>query len=251
MDLVLEALADQHAELAALLGPLDAAGWAQASPCEGWDVADVVVHLAQTDELARGSVEGRFDAVIEELTMGAAFADSVDAGAQSMVERDRAAGAAVIHERWTHASDALRAALATADPHARVAWVAGRLSVRTLATTRLAECWIHTTDVATALGVDVAPTDRLHDVARLAWRTLPYAFALAGASLAGPVAFDLRGPSGVPWAFVPDDPPATVIRGDGVELCRVAARRIEPAATGLTGTGPDVDAVLSLVRTYA
>ena len=31
----------------------------------------------------------------------------------------------------------------------------------------------------------------------------------------------------------------------------VAARRVDPSDTGLTGEGPDTEAVLELVRTYA
>jgi hypothetical protein len=50
---------------------------------------------------------------------------------------------------------------------------------------------------------------------------------------------------------VPDDPPVTTIRGDAAELCGVAARRVDPATTSLTGDGPDAAAVLALVRTYA
>ena len=59
------------------------------------------------------------------------------------------------------------------------------------------------------------------------------------------------GPSGGDWTFAPDDDPVTTIRGDGVELCLVAARRVDPAETGLEGEGPDAAAVLELVRTYA
>jgi hypothetical protein len=58
-------------------------------------------------------------------------------------------------------------------------------------------------------------------------------------------------PRGERWDFVPDDAAVTTIRGDAVELCGVAARRIDPADTGLTGEGPDVASVLELVRTYA
>ncbi len=65
------------------------------------------------------------------------------------------------------------------------------------------------------------------------------------------MAFELRSPSGEPWSFVPDDDPVTVIRGDAIELCRVAAQRLDPADSGLRGEGPDADAVLDLVRTYA
>ena len=149
------------------------------------------------------------------------------------------------------AAAALREALAAADPHQRVDWVAGRLSVRTLATTRLAECWIHTGDVAAAVGATEEPSDRLEHIARLAWRTLPYAFARDGRELSGPVAFDLLAPSGARWHLVPDEEPVTVIEGSGHELCLVAARRRAPDETSLHGTGPDVDSVLELVRTYA
>ena len=71
------------------------------------------------------------------------------------------------------------------------------------------------------------------------------------ASLQGPVAFELRGPNGDTWDFIPDTPPVTTIQGDGAALCGVAARRLDPAATDLHGEGPDVGAVLELVRTYA
>jgi uncharacterized protein (TIGR03084 family) len=168
-----------------------------------------------------------------------------------MVERDRELGPGAIHARWLEGVDELNRVLTVADPHARVTWVAGQLSVRTLTTTRLAETWIHTTDVATALGHPLPSSDRLRHIARLAWRTLPYAFDLAGRALHGPVAFELVGPAGEPWDFIPDEAARTTIRGDGFELCTVAARRVDPRDTGLTGTGPDVDAVLELVRTYA
>ena len=66
------------------------------------------------------------------------------------------------------------------------------------------------------------------------------------------VAFELRGPNGESWDFMPDGVTATtVIRGDALDLVRVAAQRADAADTSLAGEGPDVDAVLELVRTYA
>ena len=137
------------------------------------------------------------------------------------------------------------------DPHTRVTWVAGKLSLQTLATTRLSECWIHTDDIADALGIALPPTDRLRYIARLAWRTLPYAFQRADTTMHGPVALDLTGPNGEQWRFDPDSPALTTIRGSAIEFCEVAARRLDPAATSLVATGPDAGAVLRLVRTYA
>ncbi len=245
------ALADQQAELGALLAPLDETGWARPSPCEGWSVADVVLHLAQTNEMAIASATDRLDDFFDAMLGDAPPASDVDDGAAVMVERERGLPDDELLARWRRGSKELVDRLSASDPRARVTWVAGQLTVRTLATTRLAETWIHSGDVADALDVELAPTDRLWHIARLAWRTLPYAFARDGRELQGPVAFDLQGPSGDEWRFEPDEPARTVVRGPADELCRVAARRLDPASTSLQAEGPDADAVLALVRTYA
>ena len=252
MDAVVAALREQHAELAALLGGSGGEDdFRRPSRCDGWTVADVVLHLAQTDEMALASVEGRYVEVLNQMTGGLPAAGSADEGADLMVARERGAPAPAVFTRWQDGAAALAAALAACDPRARVPWVVGDLTARTLATTRLAEAWIHTGDVAHAFGVVPTPTDRLWHVARLAWRTVAYAFAREGRSLSGPVAFELTGPRGDAWTFTPDEEPATVIRGDAAELCAVASRRVPPGQTGLRGEGPDADAVLELVRTWA
>ena len=120
----------------------------------------------------------------------------------------------------------------------RVTWVSGQLSLQTLAATRLSECWIHTGDIASALGIELPPTDRLRHIARLAWRTLPYAFERADTAMNGPVALDLTGPNGEQWRFDPDAPALTTIRGSAAEFCEVAARRVDPDATDLVGDRP-------------
>ena len=251
MDTIVTALADQQSELTTILAGFDDLDWTQPSRCEGWTAADVVLHLCQTNEMAIGSASGRFPEALADLTAGLPPAADVDAGAALMVARDRGLTLDALRDRWHTTADDLCAALTACDPHARVTWVAGELSARTLATTRLAETWIHTGDVADAVGADVGPTDRLWHIARLAWRTLPYAFARAGRELSGPVAFDLTGPGGERWAFSAADTPLTTITGDAIDLCLVAARRAEPGSTGLRGRGPDAEAVLGLVRTYA
>lgn len=244
-------LAAQHAELAGLIEDLDGVGWHLPTRCDGWDVADVVLHLAQTDELAVASATGRFDVVLRELTEGGPAAMSIDDGAAAMVAHQRGPDPQSLLGRWSSGSSLLVDVLSRADPSARVRWVAGELSARTLATTRLAETWIHTGDVAEALGMRLAPNDRLRPIARLAWRTLPYAFRSAGRTMSGPVAFRLVAPDGRPWEFLPDTAAVTTISGPAEELCAVAARRVDPAQTCLSGDGPDAAAVLRLVRTYA
>ena len=244
-------LAAQQAELSEVLERLTPAEWHAPTRCDGWDVADVVLHLAQTNELAIGSAAGRFSAAVAELTAGVGPAASIDDGAALMVERERGLDPVHLLARWSSGAGRLVASLEHMDLSTRVQWVAGELSARTLATTRLSETWIHTGDVAAAIGVALAPTGRLRSIARLAWRTLPYAFASAGRQMSGPVAFRLTSPAGEAWDFLPDEKAHTTITGPAIELCSVAARRVDPAATSLHGEGPDAGAVLSLMRTYA
>ncbi|MCU1391263.1 MAG: wyosine base formation [Ilumatobacteraceae bacterium] len=252
MDDLVAALDQQHAELATLVDGCDDADWQQPTRCEGWDVASVLLHLAQTDELGLQSATGALDHHVNGV-LGSRDEQTVtvDDAAADRVANERAAGGDAIRERWHRSSVALREAISAGDPHRRVTWVSGRLSLRTLAATRLSECWIHTGDIAAALGIELAPSDRLRHIARLAWRTLPYAFERDDMSMAGPVALDLVGPQGDAWKFDPDQPAVTTISGSAVEFCDVAARRVAPECTSLTGSGPDVAAVLRLVRTYA
>jgi uncharacterized protein (TIGR03084 family) len=247
MDELLTDLAAQHAELATVLQDLDTAAWSAPSRCAGWSVSDVVLHLAQTDEMALASLQGRLGEHLAAKAAAWTTAANVDDGAGLLVEAERGEPADVVHRGWLDTSASLREAFAEADPHARVTWVAGELSARTLATTRLAECWIHTHDVAAGLGVPLPTPVRIHHIARLAWRTLPYAFAQAGRMPPGPVTFELTAPSGETWTY--GDGNGTVVRGSALELCEVAGQRA--TATTLTAEGPDADDVLRLVRTFA
>ncbi len=251
MDAVVDALAAQQAELSGLLGNLAEADWSAPTRCDGWDVSDVVLHLAQSDEMAIASATGRFAEAVAELTPGAGPSRSVDEGVALIVARERGLPTAELLERWSSGASRLLAVLDAMDLSTRVRWVAGELSARTLATTRMAETWIHTGDVAGAVGITLPLTDRLQLIARLAWRTLPYAFSSAGRTMHGPVTFRLVAPSGAAWDFEPEEPAVTTIRGPAADLCAVAARRIEASATSLEGEGPDAEDVLALVRTYA
>ncbi|MCA1842024.1 MAG: maleylpyruvate isomerase family mycothiol-dependent enzyme, partial [Actinobacteria bacterium] len=211
-----------------------------------------LLHVAQTDEAAAASAEGRLD--------GADIFGNREARSPDMTSDDLAGMAVTaqrgpsgkeIYERWRAASAAQLEALRACEPGDRLRWFVGELSAVTLATTRLAEGWIHTGDVAAGLGCELTPTGRLQPIARLAWRTLPYAFAQAGRTLSGPVALSLTAPDGTTWEFASDGPAATTVTGPALDFCLVAARRADPSKTSLSTTGPDGAAVLELVRTFA
>lgn len=253
VDEILTALTEQQRELDDVLASLTEPQWATPTPrCPGWTVTDVILHLSQTDELAIASVTGRFPYKLEVLAGGSAPAEvSVDAGAAALVDRERGAPPSEVYDRWRSGAASLLRAFGQIEPGARVQWVMGDMAARTLATTRLAECWIHTGDVLAAFDRPIEPASRLRHVARLAWRTIPYAMSSAGQRLSGPVRFDLTGPAGERWEFAPEEPAATTITGPALDLCLVAGQRMPASRSSLRGSGPDADAVLSLVRTFA
>lgn len=250
MDAVVVALEAQQEELRSLVADLDDGALAAPSRCPGWSVADVLLHLAQTNELAVASVEGRLAEQVADVASRLPRDGTIDDWAGALVALERGSDRTAL-ERWLASAGAQTEAFAGCAPDTRLLWVAGELAARSLATTRLTEAWIHTVDVATGLGVEVAPTDRLRHTARLAWRTIPYAFSRGERSLHGPVAFALTGPAGDRWTFGDPETATTVVTGSAVELCEVAGQRASAAETGLSATGPDGEDVLALVRTFA
>ncbi len=241
---IIDDLVAEQGRIASILSQLDSRGWGTPSLCAGWDIGDVVLHLAQSEEAAAVSV--RFPVNNRERAI---VARGVDTAAERAVEAERAAPE-VVFERWRQACEAFITAYRAADPQAMVQWVGGTLKPATLATTRLAEHWAHGLDIAGPLGADYPDTNRLRHVAWLGHRTLPYAFTLAGRP-PQPVYCVLDAPEGgEPWRFGAADAPSS-IRGDGGAFCRVGARRLGPAESGLVTTGPYGEAALAALRNYA
>jgi uncharacterized protein (TIGR03084 family) len=216
--------------------------WLSPSGAAGWTIADVVLHLAQTEEAVAATTAG-FNAH-GTWQQG----ESVDVQAEQMVQAQRAAPA-VVFERWRVARRAAVAALRAADPDSRLAWAAAPLKPGTLATTRLAEHWAHGLDITDPLGIPFPDTDRLRHVAWLGHASLPYAFALAGD---GPhdVFCELMAPDGSSWRYGPEGADSRIIGRAGA-FCRVGAQRLAPDESGLVTTGPHGRAALGVLRNYA
>lgn len=246
---VTDALRAEQDLLATIVDPLDDEGLGQPSRCAGWSIADVLLHLAQTNEMAAASARGELAEAVQRGPQIGPI-DDVDEWAGAVVSAERSADVAATRARWRRSAEEQLVEFESCDPAARLQWVVGDLAARTLATTRLAETWIHSSDIAAGLGVTVPATERLWHIARLAHRTLPHAFARTDRELTGPVSFDLRSPSGDVWTFGDRDAP-TVVHGDAEELCEVAGQRLAAADSSLRGEGPDAPAVLELVRTFA
>jgi uncharacterized protein (TIGR03084 family) len=237
---VLDDLEAEHLGLEAILDLLDDEQWAVPSAAQGWSVADVVLHLAQTDEAVVASCAGEPQLSVEGV--------STDELVERWVQADRAPGA-VVYPRWRAGWRAALAALRGADQNRRYPWAATPLRPQVLATTRIAEHWAHGLDITEPLGIAFPDSDRLRHVAWLGHRTLPYALSLTGQPPL-PVRCELTAPDGSLWRLGEPDAP-TLVTGTAGAFCRVGAQRLAPADSGLTVAGPGAGIVLPALRNYA
>ncbi len=240
---IFDDLAAEDDRLERILGTLDDVAWLSPSGAPGWSIADVVLHLAQTDEAVVASAGAPTDDV-----GWMSEARGVDDFVDVMVKEQRAEPAAVF-ARWRAAHRAAVMVLRSTEPGARLPWVAAPLKPATLATTRLAEHWAHGLDITAPLGIDFPDTDRLRHIAWLGHSTLPYAFTLAGDG-PHPIYCELTGPRGETWSYGPTDADSRII-GPAGAFCRVGARRLAPEQTALIASGPHGSTALRLLRNYA
>ena len=240
---IFDDLTAEYEQLDGILAALTPAQWAHPSAATGWTVADVVLHLAQSEELVIASVSAAA------ATFAAASAGGVDALADASVAAQRQISPADLLRRWRTTTGATPGALRAQPGGTRLQWITNRISPAALATTRVAEHWTHAQDIAGPLGIPYPDTARLRHIAWLGHRTLPYAFALEGVD-GGPVYCELTAPGGQVWRL--GDPAApSVITGLAAEFCRVGARRLAPGDSTLTATGPLGAQALAILRNYA
>jgi uncharacterized protein (TIGR03084 family) len=245
---VFDDLEAEQDRLERILADLDLGQWTSPSGAAGWTVADVVLHLAQSEEAVTACVEhpdlgvaggGRPGSTVEE-----------HAAEVVRAERPEVFSHSAVFGRWQQGRMAAMTALRGADPQRSIEWVAGPVKPATLATTRMTEHWAHGLDITGPLGIDFPDTGRLRHVAWLAHRTLPYALALGGEQQVA-VRCELTAPDGSDvWPFGPADAGSS-ITGPAGEFCRVAVHRLDPDGSALEVRGPHGASALRVLRTYA
>jgi uncharacterized protein (TIGR03084 family) len=241
--IIFDDLQAEEERLQGILEKLDESQWATESLAPGWSVADVVLHLAQSEEGVVATVTG-----VGVDTRQPETGLSVDEQMARLVESQRDTPERIF-QRWRTARVAALAELRAADPGKQLRWIEAPLRPATLATTRLAEHWAHALDIAGPLGIDMPDTDRLRHIAWLAHRSLAYAFSLTGQPNQQ-VYCKLAGPGGEVWEYGPHEA-ASSITGTAGAFCRVAAQRLAPDQSGLRADGPHGVAALNVLRTYA
>ena len=130
---IFDDLGAEQERLEKILIGLDDAQWRSPSAAQGWTIADVVLHLAQSEEAVVATVAHR----PPRPGLGAVSGNTVEEWADNAVRMERAAPAEVFG-RWQRVRQAALAGLREADPDRPVEWMVGTVKPATLATSRLA-----------------------------------------------------------------------------------------------------------------
>ncbi|MFF2365046.1 TIGR03084 family metal-binding protein [Streptomyces sp. NPDC058122] len=244
---VFDDLRDESEELDRLVAEFGPEQWTLPTPAPHWTVAHQIAHLAWTDHSALLSVTDAdaFHGLVEKAL--AAPTTFVDDGADDGARLP----SAELLARWRAGRSALDRALREAVPGTRFPWYGPPMSGASMATGRLMETWAHGQDVADALGVVRAPTDRLRHVVRIGVRTRDFAFAARGlAAPAEEFRVEILAPSGATWTYGPEDAPQRVT-GTALDFCLLVTQRANRADVDVRAEGPDADRWLGIAQAFA
>lgn len=217
--------------------------WDKRTPAKGWTIRDTVSHLADSEELAADALTGgsRIDRYRS--------TPDLDALRQEAIVKGRAMRPQDVHEWWRGGRAKVVEPLSHMRPSDRVEWLVGSMSARTLATTRLMETWAHGLDIYSTMKAEIEDTTRIRHVCWLGWRTLPYAFKVAGFDYA-PVRVEVMGPGYSKWVYGPIDA-ENVVKGPAGEWARLVVRRLPKAGIKhLKAVGEAAQTALEVAKAY-
>ncbi len=251
---LLSDLDDEYRDARGLVERLadDAAEWDLPTPAEGWAVRDQISHLAFFDEAGRL-------AMVDPSAFAALVDEALAAGGDPMrphLDAGRSMGGDQLLDWWARAHGGLVESFTGADPSVRVPWFGPPMGAISFVTARLMETWAHGRDVADALGIELAPTDRLVHIVHLGVRTRPYSYAVRGLGVPpGQIELSLTAPSGATWRHEVGESDPTVepsgIEGTALDFCLVVTQRANVADTGLSVHGILASEWLSLAQAFA
>lgn len=244
MEQICNDLAAEHAALDAIVADLTEEQWETATPAEGWNVKDTIVHLIQADMAARLAVEDpdEFAAVKEKVAAGQ--------GLDVFGTVDGKSGADVL-AWWRNERERMLAAFRSRGPKDRIPWFGPDMSTLSFATARLMETWSHGQDVADTVGAPWPSTDRLRHVAHIGVTTRGWSYINRGMEFpGGDVRVELTAPSGEVWTWGPEDA-ADRLTGTAEDFCLVATQRRHPSDTELVTNGDLAAEWLDIAQAFA
>ncbi len=248
VDELLADLDDERAAVMGLVRGIGRADWSRPTRATPWTVRDQVAHLGWFDgAFARAiSTPDEFTAERDTITDLVGFVDAANA----QVPEVGPAALAYWQDAARFFDDSARE-LEASDPSARLPWYGPPMSLRSAITSRIMETWAHGADVADALGVRLAPTDRLRHVADIAVRARPQGYRVRSLDVpATPVRVELTAPSGALWTWGPEDA-GDRVAGDAEEFCLVLVRRVHVDDTAVTVSGDAAREWMTIGQAFA
>lgn len=224
--------------------------WRTPTPAEGWDIATQVAHLIWTDEVAHLAANAANDKEAWDAVVLKAIEDPtgfVDAEALRLAQLQPGE----LLERWQASRPFLAGALRQVPEGEKLPWFGPPMSPTSMATARFMETWAHGLDIADALGIVPAQTDRIRHVAHIGVRARNFAFLNNG--LEAPTEefrVELTAPSGALWTWGPEDA-AQRVSGPAYDFCLLVTQRRHRDDLALTAEGADADRWLDIAQAFA
>lgn len=244
MDAICDDLQAEHAALDAVVADISEEMWTTATPAEGWDVKDTIVHLIQADVAARLAVDdpdGFVDAKAKMMS---------GAGLEFFASTNGRPGNEIL-ALWRDERSKMLTAFRSRGPKDRIPWFGPDMSTLSFATARLMEAWSHGQDIADTVGASWPATDRLRHVCHIGVTTRGWSYMVRGMEHpGGDVHLALTSPSGEVWTWGPEDA-ADRITGSAEEFALVATQRRQASSTSLVAQGDLASEWLSIAQAFA
>jgi uncharacterized protein (TIGR03084 family) len=227
---------DESEALAAVLGGLSEAQWAEPTQFKRWTSNDVIVHLHFWNRAADLSLvdPDAFSRLLADVFASLRRASLREFENAYIAERGSALLAA-----WSAQFRDMATRWAGADPKARVKWAGPDMSARSSITARQMETWAHGQAVFDRLGIERRDSDRLRNIVMLGVNTFGWSHRTQGLDVPAQMPrLSLTAPSGEVWQFEENAADAAgSISGRAVEFAQVVTQTRNIADTALVVVG--------------
>ncbi|MCG5216083.1 TIGR03084 family metal-binding protein [Streptosporangium sp. KLBMP 9127] len=246
LEVVLNDLTADGDQIDQLVAGLDAEQWKLPTPATGWTIADQIAHLTFVFRLATtAATDAEAFAV---MTAGAQ--ENFDGAVNAALKDFKNDTPEVLLAKWRAVRREVVDGLAAVPAGQIVPWLVNPLPPIVLACAGIMEQFAHGQDIADALGVRLERTDRLGHLVLFAVLTRDFGYQSHG--LTPPSTefrFEITGPSGVLWAYGPEDG-GQRISGPAEDFCLLVTRRRHRADVAITAVGDEADHWLDIAQAY-
>jgi len=237
---ILSDLVAEQQSLDQYLQKIPVRDWNTPTAVEGWDIRDMVSHLAHFEELTARTVAGE--------APGFPTGDELNDLYWEGIQRGREIRPQDVIEWWRKGRAKLIEPLSEMTASQPIPWFTDSVSAKTVAAHRLTETWAYGLDIYEAMGEEYEDTTRLRHVCWLAWETLGARFTEREETYT-PVRVEVIGPQYFKWVYGQEDLPH-IIKGSASEWARVSVHRLRPSETGLQCSDEVAETALELVSIY-